>query len=53
MKSVLLHINQDPGQAARLAAAMEVVRAHNGQLICLQATPLDAYFFVGDPFGGS
>ena len=53
MKSVLLHIHQDSGQESRLASAIEIVRANAGHLICLQATPLDAYFFVGDPFGSA
>lgn len=51
MKSVLLHINQDPGQESRLAAAVEIVRANQGRLSCLQASPLDAFMFTGDPYG--
>lgn len=53
MKSILLYINRDAGQDSRLASAIEIVRATDGHLICLQATPWDAYFFVGDPFGGA
>ena len=53
MKSVLLHIHEDSGQESRLASAIEIVHANEGHLICLQATPWDAYFFVGDPFGGA
>jgi nucleotide-binding universal stress UspA family protein len=53
MKSVLLHINEDAGQESRLAAATDIVRRNNGHLICLQATPLDAYLLVGDPFGAA
>lgn len=53
MKSILLHIHQDSGQESRLASAIAITRANEGHLICLQATPLDAYFLVGDPFGGA
>lgn len=51
MKTVLLHIHEDKGQEARLQAALDVVRAFEGHLTCLQATPHDGYV-VGDPFGG-
>lgn len=51
MKTVLLHVRDDTGQKARLQAALDVVRASDGHLVCLQATPFDSYI-VGDPFGG-
>lgn len=51
MKTVLLHIHQDKGQEARFQAAVDVVRAIEGHLTCLQATPFESYV-VGDPFGG-
>lgn len=40
MKSVLLLVHADPGQEARLQAALAVVRAISGQLECLDVTPL-------------
>lgn len=52
MKSVLLHINRDGGQEARLQAALDVVRAQEGHLTCLQVTPVQQYVAM-DPFGGS
>jgi len=35
MKNVLLLLHDDPGQEARLQAALDVVRALNGHLMCL------------------
>lgn len=52
MKSVLLHINQDNGQESRLQAALDLVRAQEGHLTCLQVTPIQQYVAM-DPFGGS
>lgn len=52
MKSVLLHINRDSGQKSRLQAAIDLVRAQNGHLTCLQVTPIQQYVAM-DPFGGS
>lgn len=52
MKSVLLHINQDSGQESRLQAALDLVRAQDGHLSCLQVTPIQQYVAM-DPFGGS
>lgn len=51
MKSVLLHINDDAGQEARLLAALAVVRQQGGQLTCIQVTPVSD-FVATDPFGG-
>jgi nucleotide-binding universal stress UspA family protein len=51
MKTILVHIRDDDGQAARLQAALDLTRAFDGHLVCLQATPFDAYI-IGDPFGG-
>ena len=53
MKSVLLHINRDAGQDARLAAAINIVQKSGGHLICLQSTPRSSYVFVGDPLGAA
>ena len=51
MKSVLLHVNDDAGQEARLLAALAVVRQHEARLTCIQVTPVSDYV-VTDPFGG-
>jgi len=51
MKSVLLYANPDTGLESRLQAALEVARAFEGRLTCLQVTPYDS-FIMGDPFGG-
>ena len=51
MKSVLLYANGDSGAESRLQAALDMVRLFDGHLICLQATPFDA-FIIGDPLGG-
>lgn len=52
MKSVLLHINNDPGQEARLQVALDIVRASGGHLTCLHITPVEAYMTV-DGFGAA
>lgn len=39
MKSVLLHINDDPGLEARLQAALDLTRAVEGHLHCLRSNP--------------
>lgn len=49
MKSILLHIEDDEGQEARLQAALDLVRAFNGHLTCLYATPFRDYL-LADPF---
>jgi nucleotide-binding universal stress UspA family protein len=51
MKSVLLYANVDVGLESRLQAALDVVRAFDGHLTCLQVTPFNTYM-TGDPFGG-
>lgn len=55
MRSILLHIDTDPGLEARLQAALDIARAMDGHLICLQtisydiAVPGDIYgSMVGD-----
>jgi nucleotide-binding universal stress UspA family protein len=40
LKSVLLHVQDDPGLEARLQAALAIVRATGGHLECLQVTPM-------------
>ena len=51
MKTVLLFANEDSGLEARLQAALDVTRAFDGHLSCVQVIPFDA-FIMGDPFGG-
>ncbi len=50
MKSVLVHINRDSGQEARFQAALDMVRACKGHLICVQTSPLENYLSA-DPYG--
>lgn len=51
MKNVLLYANEDSGTESRLQAALDVARAFEGHIGCLQVTPFDS-FIMGDPFGG-
>jgi nucleotide-binding universal stress UspA family protein len=51
MKSVLLYANQDSGLEGRLQAALDVARAFDAHIGCVQVTPFDS-FIMGDPFGG-
>lgn len=52
MKSILVHINPDEGQEARLQAALDVVRYFEGHLTCLQVSPLETFAAI-DPYGVS
>jgi len=38
MKTVLLHIFEDRGLESRLQVALDIARAHEGHLSCLQPT---------------
>lgn len=51
MKNILLLLHDDIGQEARLQAALDVVRAVNGHLQCLDVTIPP--HFVGDFYAGS
>lgn len=51
VKSILLHIHDDCGEAGRIAVALDLARAHQSHITCLQITPYNSYV-VGDPFGG-
>jgi nucleotide-binding universal stress UspA family protein len=51
MKSVLLHVQDDDGLESRLQAALSIVRASAGHLLCLHVTPINAYVAF-DGFGG-
>lgn len=50
MRSILLHVDGDPGFEARLQAALDLVRAFRGHLTCLQAIPYDLGV-PGDMYG--
>ena len=47
MKTILVPIEADEGQEARLQAAFDLARACSGQVVCVQVTPYAAYA-VGD-----
>lgn len=48
MKNVLLLVHDDPGQEARLQTALDLVRALEGHLICLDVTEVPILY--GEPF---
>jgi nucleotide-binding universal stress UspA family protein len=52
MKSILLHIDHDPAMTARLQVALDIARATNGHLICLQAINYEA-LAPGDMYGSA
>jgi nucleotide-binding universal stress UspA family protein len=51
MKSILLHVHGDDGQAGRVAAAIAIAQATSGRIQCLQVTPVSSYV-IAEPFGG-
>jgi nucleotide-binding universal stress UspA family protein len=50
MKTILLHIHDDDQQEGRLQVALDLARALDGHIACVQVTPVDV--MVGDPHGG-
>lgn len=52
MKSILLHIDHDKGMQARLQVALDIARAANGHVTCLQALSYDV-FAPGDIYGSA
>jgi len=52
MKSILLHIDGDSCMEARLQAAMDIARATDGHITCLQAVSFDV-FAPGDFYGSA
>lgn len=52
MKSILLHIDHDPALKARLQVALDIARATNGHITCLQAVSYDV-FMPGDFYGSA
>jgi nucleotide-binding universal stress UspA family protein len=52
MKSILLHIDHDTAMQARLQVALDIARATNGHVTCLQAVSYDV-FAPGDIYGSA
>ena len=52
MKSILLHIDHDRACPARLQVALDIARASNGHITCLQAVSYDV-FAPGDIYGSA
>ena len=52
MKTIMVHIDADEGQDARLQAAFDLARAFGGHLLCMQVTPYAAYA-MGEPGMGA
>lgn len=52
MKSILLHINDDAGLEARIQAALDLARAFDGHITCLQAVTYEI-FAPGDFYGSA
>jgi nucleotide-binding universal stress UspA family protein len=52
LKSILLPVHRDPGFEARFQAAMDLARAFDGHLTCLQVVPLESYSAL-EPYGVS
>jgi nucleotide-binding universal stress UspA family protein len=51
MRSILLHVEDDPSLEARMQTALSLARATSGHVTCLHATPIEAYVAF-DSFGG-
>lgn len=52
MKTILVHIEGDEGQEARLNAAFDLARACGGHIVCVAVMPYAAYA-LGDPAMGA
>lgn len=52
MKSILLHINDDPGLEARFQASLDLARTFDGHITCLQAITFDI-LAPGDFYGAA
>lgn len=52
MKSILLHINNDAGMEARMQTALDLARAHDAHVTCLQAVSYEI-FAPGDFYGSA
>lgn len=47
IKSILLHIQNDPGMERRLQFGLSIARATGAHLECIQITPIEAYVTTG------
>ncbi|MDX1704625.1 MAG: universal stress protein, partial [Altererythrobacter ishigakiensis] len=52
MKSILLHIGDDEGLEARMQVALDLARAFEGHITCLQAVTYEI-FAPGDFYGSA
>jgi len=52
MKSILLHMNDDGGMESRLQVALDLARAFDGHITCLQSVSFDV-FAPGDFYGSA
>jgi nucleotide-binding universal stress UspA family protein len=52
MKTILVAIDSDEGQEARLQAAFDLARAASGQIVAVQVTPYAAYAVGDSGMGG-
>ncbi|WP_164157045.1 universal stress protein [Sandarakinorhabdus rubra] len=52
MKTIIVHIEGDEGQDARLQVAFDLARASGGHLVCVSVMPYAAYA-LGDPAMGA
>ncbi len=52
MKSILVHVHEDPGMEARLQAALSIARAASGHVSCLHVTPI-SYYIASDGITGA
>lgn len=52
MRSILLHINDDACMEARMQAALDIARANDGHITCLQAVSYEV-FAPGDFYGSA
>lgn len=52
MKSILLHINDDDGLEARIQSALDLARAFDGHITCLQTVTYEI-FAPGDFYGSA
>lgn len=52
MRSILLHIDDDPCLEARLQVALDLARGFDGHVTCLQVSPFE-YGVPGDIFGSA
>jgi nucleotide-binding universal stress UspA family protein len=52
MKTILLHIDHDRALSARLQVALDIARASNGHITCLQAVSYEV-FAPGDIYGSA